>query len=602
MIGSINDEQALAILYDLALTIGGEVNVEPLMVRTLQRLMYHTGLPVGLWLEHADTGADGLARACLQLAIGDYRLVRRRGETLAVAPVLVQGPPALLEVPAELAALNPRKPQRVALRLPVPGDGVLLLLGAAAPASRVALPELFAPILAGLGRALTLCRSYEQEVRHRVERTAYYDPLTGLPNAILFGNTLQQAVVKARATGRWLAQVQIDVDDFRRFNEVHGREDGDRLLVALAARLGAQLRPGDLLARAGGDEFCLLLPNLSGWDEIDERIVHLLQLNRMPLQVGDTSLDVSFSAGVAVMPADAEDGDTLARHAQMALHQAKQEARGYFRLFDADQDKRTHERRELLHRLKTAMENRELQLYYQPKADMPSGRIIGFEALLRWQHPERGMMPPQEFLPIVENSDFMIQLGEWGMREALRQAVAWRNAGMETCISVNIAGRHLLQPDFSERVRRALADVAGARASNLEIEILESSFLGDLNHVREVMRACSALGVRFALDDFGTGYSSLAYLHQLPASTIKIDQLFIRNMFLQREEPAIIRAIVEIADVFGRHLVAEGVEDAEHGMLLVCMGCQGGQGYGISRPMRCCHGWKPTARTGNGPA
>lgn len=585
MTAAVSDQQALAILYDLALTIGGEVNVEPLMVRTLQRLMYHTGLPVGLWMNVLDDNRDGEASVRLQFAIGDYHLIRRRGESLMVAAELVRGPPALVDLPEALAALKLRKPQRVVLRLPVPGDGVLLLLGPSAPATRLALPELFSPILDGLGRALTLCRSYEKEVQSRVERTAYYDPLTGLPNAILYGITLEQAVAKSRATGRWLAQVEVDIDDFRHFNEMHGMEFGNRLLVALTARLTSQLRPGDMLARAAGDEFSLLLPNLSGWDEIDERIVRLLQLNRLPLKVGEETLEISFSAGVAVMPADAEDGDTLARHAQMALHQAKQEARGYFRLFDADQDRRTHARRELLERLKAAVENRELQFYYQPKADMPSGRIIGFEALLRWIHPERGMIPPQEFLPVVESSDFMIQLGEWGMREALRQAVAWRNAGMETCISVNIAGRHLLQPDFSERVRRALADVAGARPSNLEIEILESAFLGDLGHVREVMRECSSLGVRFALDDFGTGYSSLAYLHQLPAATIKIDQLFVRNLFLQREDPAIIRAIVEIADVFGRHLVAEGVEDAEHGMLLVCMGCQGGQGYGISRPM-----------------
>jgi len=581
------DQQALAILYDLALSIGSEVAVEPLMVRTLQRLMYHTGFPVGLWLDRPDSGEEGAAivAARLRLAIGDYDLVRRREEVLMVPAALVQGPPALLDVPELLARINPRKARRYALRLPVPGDGVILLLASTAPATQLSLPELFSPILVGLGRSLTLCRSHEQQVRERVEQTAYYDPLTGLPNAILFGNTLRQASLDARAGGQWLALVHIDIDDFRRFNEVRGNDVGNRVLLALARKLAAQLRQGEMLARISGDEFCLLWPDLKGWDDVDERVVRLLQINRMPLVVDGEQLDLSFSAGVAVMPSDSEDGDTLTRHAQMALHQAKQEARGYFRLFDAEQDKRTHTRRALLDRLKNAMENRELRLFYQPKVELASGRILGFEALLRWHHPERGIVPVAEFLPAVENSDFIVRLGEWSMREALRQVVAWRALGVDTCVSVNIAGRHLLLPDFPLRVQRALDDVPDARPGDLEIEILESSFLGDLNHVREIMQQCAAIGVRFALDDFGTGYSSLAYLHQLPAATIKIDQVFVRNLFLLPEDPAIIQAIVRIADVFGRDLVAEGVEDPEHGMLLICMGCHAGQGFGISRAM-----------------
>ena len=583
MVGAVNDEQALAILYDLALTIGGEVNVAPLMVRTLQRFMYHTGFPVGLWLVEEEGAADGRCR--LELAIGDYHLIRRQGESLALPATLVQGGPALLDAGVLLAGLALRKPLGVVLRLPVPGQGVILLLGAARPATRLSLPELFSPILERLGRSITLCRSYELEVLHRVEQTAYYDPLTGLPNAILFNNTLHQAVVRARATGRWLALVHLDVDDFRAFNEARGSDLGNRVLVALGQRFGASLQPGELLARIAGDEFMLLLPDLGGWDDVDERIVRTLQTSRTPLEIDGESVEITFSAGIALLPADSEDGDTLVRHAQMALHQAKQEARGYFRLFDGEQDKRTHARREMLRRLDLAMENKELRLYYQPKVDMPSGRVLGFEALLRWFHPERGMVPPGEFLPVVESSDFIIRLGEWAMREALAQAVSWRRAGLETCISVNIAGRHLQLPDFPERVRHALADVPGARADSLEIEILESSILDDMAHVREVMRACAGMGVRFALDDFGTGYSSLAYLHQLPAATIKIDQFFVRNLFEQREDPAIIQAVVQIAQVFGRELVAEGVEDPEHGMLLVAMGCHIGQGFGIGRPM-----------------
>jgi len=579
---AVADEQALAILYDLALTIGSEVNVAPLMLRTLQRLMYHTGLPVGLWLGWPEEGGK---TAVLELAIGDYHLIRRKGERLALPQALLAGPPAMLEAAEMLGALQLRKPLGTVLRLPVPGHGVILLLGASAPLTRLSLPELFSPILERLGRSITLCRSYELEVQHRVEQTAYYDPLTGLPNAILFNTTLQQAVVQARATGRWLALVHLDLDDFRPFNEARGSDLGNQVLIALGQRLGASLHPGELLARIAGDEFVLLLPDLGGWEDVDERIVRILQTNRTPLEVAGEVLDLTFSAGIALLPTDSPDGDTLVRHAQIALHQAKQESRGYFRLFDGDQDRRTHARRELLRRLELALVNREFRLFYQPKVDMPSGRVLGFEALLRWFHPEQGMVPPGDFLPVVENSDFIIALGEWVMREALAQAVSWRIAGLETCISINIAGRHLQLPDFPERVRHALADVPGGRAESLEIEILESSVLEDMAHVRDIMRACSAMGIRFALDDFGTGYSSLAYLHQLPASTIKIDQLFVRNLFQHREDPTIIQAVVQIAEVFGRSLVAEGVEDPEHGMLLVAMGCHVGQGYGIGRPM-----------------
>lgn len=585
MAPALSDQQALAILYDLALTIGSEVNVTPLLTKTLQRFMYHTGFPVGLLLSAVDPAAGGQVSVHLDVAIGDYGFARRQGQRFTLPAALVTGPAALEEAPELLAGIGTRRPQRVFLRLLVPGFGVMLLFGATLPDTHLSLVELFAPILARLGTSITLCQNYEQEVQQRLERVAYYDSLTSLPNSILFTDSLRQAVVRASSSNTWMALVHLDVDDFRRFNAEHGEQTGNRVLVALGQRLAAQLHPGEMVAHLAGDEFGLLLPDLKGWDDVEERIVRILQTNRTPLELDGQSLDVSFSAGIAVLPADSEDGDTLLRHAQMALHQAKQESRGYFRLFDAEQDKRTHARRTLLKRLSQALAEGELRLFYQPKVNMPTGHVIGFEALLRWFDPERGMIPPGEFLPGVESSDFIIDLGEWVMRQALAQAAAWREAGLETCISINIAGRHLQLPDFPDRVRRALAEVPGARPDSLEIEILESSTFEDFEHVREVMRLCSGVGVRFALDDFGTGYSSLAYLHQLPAATIKIDQMFVRRLFLQREDPAIIQAIIQIAQVFGRQVVAEGVEEMEHGMLLSCLGCQLGQGFGIGRPM-----------------
>lgn len=585
MAPALKRQQALVILYDLAQTIGSEVRVTPLLTKTLQRLMYHTGFPVGLFYSGLEAGAEGRVSAQLEVAIGDYALIKGKGQRCEYSAQLFNGPALLAEAPDLLTELGTRKPQQVFLRLPVEGFGVILLLGSKCTDSPFSLAELFNPVLAQLATSLRLCQVYEQEVQRRVEREVHYDARTDLPNSILFADSLRLAVERAQNTHSWLAVVHLDIDDFRHLNEELGEATCDQLLGVLGQGLAGQLQPGEMLAHLSGDEFALLLPDLRGWEDVDARIVRILQTNCSPLELAGSSFDVSFSAGIAVLPADSEDADTLLRHAQVALHQAKQETRGAFRLFDAEQNRRTMARRSLLKRLGNALEDGELSLFYQPKVDMPTGEIVGFEALLRWFDPARGMVPPGEFLPAVENSDFIIALGEWVMRQALAQAVIWRGQGLDTCISVNIAGRHLQLPDFADRVRQALLDVPGARPENLEIEILETSTFEGFEHIRDVMFQCAAHGVRFALDDFGTGYSSLAYLHQIPAATIKIDQMFVRNLFRQREDPAIIQAIVQIAQVFGRKLVAEGVEDPEHGMLLVCMGCHLGQGYGIGRPM-----------------
>lgn len=582
----LNRQRALAILYDLALTIGGEVSVAPLLTKTLQRLMYHTGFPVGVALSEV-VSVDGGAwvEARLDVAIGDYGLARRRGERLYIPAALAVGAAALEEAPDEIAQLGTRKPRRVFLRLPIKNHGVMLLLGSAIPDSELSLTELLAPLMERLATSITLCNSYERDVQHRLEHLAHYDALTGLPNGALFAATLRQAMIQAQRSGGWLAVIYLDVDDFKALNDQFGPDAGDRLLVALAKRLEGQLRPGEMVAHMMGDEFALLLPNLNAWVSIEARLSEILLLDQAPFDIGGLSVNISASLGVAVHPADAADADVLMRHAQMAMHQAKEEARGHFRLFDAEQDKRTHERRNLIKRVGSALEQGELCLFYQPQVDMVSGKITGFEALLRWIDPLRGVVPPLEFLPAVEDSELIVDIGEWVMRQALSQAVAWRKQGLDTRVGVNIAGRHLQLPDFVERVRLALEAVPGAVPANLGIEILESSAMRDFIHVRQVIEACAGIGVAFSLDDFGTGYSSLAYLSQLPASTVKIDQMFVRNLFERREDQAIVAAVVQIADVFGKTVIAEGVESAAHGTLLIGMGCRIAQGYGIARPM-----------------
>ncbi len=582
----LNREHALAILYDLALTIGSEVTVAPLLIRTVQRLMYHTGFPVGIILVDEGKSVEGewtIQR--LQTAIGDYALARRQGEWLRLPTALCEGAAKAALAPDLLTSLGARKPRQAFLRLPVEGYGRILLLGERLPATDLPLTELFAPVMARLATTIKLCRSYEKEVQHRLERMAYYDALTELPNTLLFSDTVRQALIGVRRSNAWLAVVYLDIDDFKKVNTRFGQEMGDRLLYEVARRLERRLRPGEMAAHLMGDDFALLLPNLHGWESIEARVSDVLQLDQEPFPIAGQKVKISASVGVAVHPVDADDADSLMRHAQIAMHQAKDEARGKFRFFDAEHDRRASERRILVGQVENALAQGELRLYYQPKVDLFSGQTVGFEALLRWFDPLRGMVPPGDFLPVVEDSDLIVHIGEWVMREALRQVVAWRSDGLNTSVSVNIAGRHLQLPDFVERIRLALRDVPGATPDCLEIEILESTTLSDFAHVREVIEECRGMGVQFALDDFGTGYSSLAYLGQLPTTTVKIDQSFVRNMFERREDQTIIEAIVQIAEVFGRQVVAEGVESADHATLLMSMGCRIAQGFGIGRPM-----------------
>ena len=585
------NDRALAVLYDLATVVGGEVTVQPLLVKTLQRLMYHTGLPVGLLLteippEVATTPAgEFLCR--LEVAVGDYALSKRQGELLLAPAQLLQASACQSEAAALLASLPTRRPQRVFLRLPVPGYGTILLLGSQLPQTSLPLLQIFQPAMNHLATAITLCQSHEKEMSRRLEHAVNFDSLTGLPNAQMFAERLRQGIAAAREHDQRLAILCIDIDDFRQFNEREGVDAGNKALAALAALFARHLHEGELAAHLLGDEFVLLLPALADAEAVTQRVAALEHITTLELPAGVAlSGPCQFTAtlGGAVFPDDASDADALIRHAQIALHQAKQLGRGQLHWFDREQDRRAQQRRDLLNRLHRALENGELCFFYQPQVDMVTGSVVGFGALLRWQDPGRGLVPPLEFLPVAEDSDFIIALGEWGMRQALRQVLAWQAVGLQTRISVNIAGRHLQLPDFTERVRAALAEVP-ASPESLEIEILESSTLGEFAHVQRVIEECGRLGVRFALDDFGTGYSSLAYLSQLSASEIKIDQMFVRNLFANRGDPAIIQAIVQIAEVFHRSLVAEGVETVEHGSLLVSMGCRIGQGYGIGRPM-----------------
>jgi EAL domain-containing protein (putative c-di-GMP-specific phosphodiesterase class I) len=299
----------------------------------------------------------------------------------------------------------------------------------------------------------------------------------------------------------------------------------------------------------------------------------------------EVNLQVSASIGFTCYPQENVDADLLLRQADQAMYQAKQAGKNRYHLFDVAFDAELKTRTESIERIRQALANEEFVLYFQPKVNMKAGQVIGAEALIRWQHPERGLLAPQHFLPVIENHALSIALGEWVVSTALRQMEQWRSQELSLCVSVNISARHLQQENFSFRLADMLAHCPAVAAHTLELEILETSAMEDMAKVTENIHRCRALGVRFALDDFGTGYSSLTYLKRLPAEILKIDQSFVRDMLEDADDRAIVESIIGLAQSFQRTVIAEGVETAAHGALLMQMGCDLAQGYGIARPM-----------------
>jgi EAL domain-containing protein (putative c-di-GMP-specific phosphodiesterase class I) len=311
----------------------------------------------------------------------------------------------------------------------------------------------------------------------------------------------------------------------------------------------------------------------------------LLKAASDPIIVSDVAIQVSLSIGVTLYPQDGADADQLMRHADQAMYVAKQAGKNRYHLFDTQQDNAIKTQREIIDEVSVALERCEFVLHYQPKVNMCTGEIIGVEALIRWQHPELGLLPPIKFLPAIEGHIISLKLGEWVIDTALDQISQWQSLGVDLPISVNISAYQLQQVNFAARLTGLLADHPEVNLHCLELEILETSALSDISQVSATMAACKKLGVSFALDDFGTGYSSLTYLRRLPAYLIKIDQSFVRDMLIDTEDLAIVEGIIGLAKSFKREVIAEGVETIAHGEALLKLGCELGQGYGIARPM-----------------
>ncbi|MGQ9365036.1 EAL domain-containing protein [Azospirillum sp. ST 5-10] len=440
-------------------------------------------------------------------------------------------------------------------------------------------------------------------VKHQEEalrRLAHHDALTGLPNRVLLADRMDLAIARARRAGKTVAVCYLDLDGFKPVNDGHGHVAGDALLIEVARRIAAVLRSGDTLARLGGDEFVVLLPDRDGAEECGAALARVLAAvaEPAPLPGRDAEVRVTASIGVSLFPDDEGDPDTLLRHADQAMVQAKQAGRNRYQFYDADRDNRVQAYRETVAALRHAIDAGQFTLFYQPKVNMRLGQVIGAEALIRWNHPERGLLLPGDFLPLVEESGLEVAMGEWVVAAALAQMTTWQGAGIGLPISVNITARHLLCQDFAERLGALLAAHPDLPPDRLQLEVLETAALEDIARARAVLRSCRELGVSLALDDFGTGYSSLTYLRHLPVQTLKIDQSFVRNLPHDPEDLAIVESVIVLAKALNRTVLAEGVESAEHGRRLLDLGCELAQGYGISRPMPAndLPGWLPSWR------
>ena len=426
----------------------------------------------------------------------------------------------------------------------------------------------------------------QKEHQLQLERIAHYDALTGLPNRVLLADRLHQAMAQVKRQGRKLAVALIDLDGFKAINDQNGHNAGDELLIAIARRMRESLREGDTIARIGGDEFVAVLVDLDENHASLPMILRLLTATAEPVNVDERVLRVSGSIGFTFYP-QAEDieADQLLRQADQAMYQAKLAGKNRYQVFDAEMDLHVRSRHESVEAIRRGLDLNEFVLFYQPKVNLRLGSVIGAEALIRWQHPERGLLLPGEFLSIIENHPLGIQLGEWVLDTALAQIETWLAQGNPVPVSVNISALHLQQLDFMARLQDLLARHSGVPSGFLELEVLETSALEDIHHVSEIIKTCTGIGVGFALDDFGTGYSSLTYIKHLPAEVLKIDQSFVRNMLHDPEDLAILEGVLGLAHAFHRRIIAEGVETEAQGEMLLQLGCDLAQGYGIALPM-----------------
>jgi len=424
-------------------------------------------------------------------------------------------------------------------------------------------------------------KRYQEQLEHQ----ANYDVLTGLPNRNLLQDRLKRAVF-AQRDARPIAVVFIDLDHFKFINDSLGHTQGDKLLAIIAERLASIVREGDTVARLGGDEFVLVLNDQNKEDVIFRAMQRVLNKVSEPMTIDGQELYITCSAGVSLYPADAPDVETLLKNADVAMYRAKEHGRNNFQFYTPEMNDLANERLALEHSLRRALERNELLLHYQPKVNLETGMIVGAEALLRWQHPEWGLIAPERFIPIAEETGLIVQIGAWVIRTACNQARLWQDAGLPPVVmSVNLSARQFRQESFVKVVTQILHET-GLKPEQLEMELTESMLMHNANAAISILGGLKSLGVRLSLDDFGTGYSSLSYLSRLPIDTLKIDRSFVQHIGDQDEcdNGILAQAIISLGHSLNLTVIAEGVETGEQLQFLKAHQCDEVQGFYFCKP------------------
>lgn len=419
----------------------------------------------------------------------------------------------------------------------------------------------------------------------QLEKIAHFDTLTQLPNRTLLLDRLNQTVLHCQRHKKSVAIAFLDLDGFKAINDTYGHSVGDRLLITISNRMKDALREEDTLARFGGDEFVAVLADLDKIADCEPLLERLLLAASAPIFVDNILLNVTTSIGVTIYPEDNDNADMLIRHADQAMYVAKSMGKNRYHLFDIAQDAALQAHRESLEVLRSAFTKHQFVLYYQPIVDMKLGKVIGAEALLRWQHPTRGLLMPKELMPLIENNPLSIELGEWVLNSVLTQIKQWKSKGLDLQVGVNIGALQLQQKNFTSQLAQILSCHPEVEPHLLQLEVMQTSIFNDLEQISSVIQDCRNMGVQFALDDFGSGYSSLNYLRLLPEISLKINQSFIAKMLTDVDDRAIVEGVIGLAKAFKCPVIAEGVETTAQAKALLEIGCEYGQGYGLALPM-----------------
>ncbi len=424
-----------------------------------------------------------------------------------------------------------------------------------------------------------------QAARDQMDYTAQHDALTGLPNRLLLQDRLGQAIEAARRQERPLAVMFLDLDRFKYVNDSLGHAIGDLLLQSVARRLKGGLRHSDTISRQGGDEFVVLLPNIEHAEDAALSADKILAALTPPHRIGEHEFHISVSIGISIYPDDGQDTEILLKSADAAMYYAKENGRNAYKFFEPEMNARVVQRQSIETDLRRALERQEFVLHYQPVIHLLSGKTVGVEALIRWQHPERGILLPDEFVPIAEECGLILPIGRWVLREACSQAQAWIQAGFPAItVAINTSAFEFRGKNFVENIRAILAET-GLAPHLLELEMTETVLMSDSASTNAVLNALVDIGIKLAIDDFGTGYSSLTYLRQYPVDALKIDQSFVRQMTSSTDSTSIVDAVINLGINLKKRTVAEGIETAEQHALLLALHCDEGQGYYFSPPV-----------------